>query len=52
MLYLFEIITEIILEEHVAFDVRFIEVFVVGTYAVVCQMDEFIVYLFGIVVDC
>ena len=50
-LLLFQVFLKLILEEHIALDSRFIEIFVISSNRVVGKMYEFVADLFCIVVD-
>jgi hypothetical protein len=48
----FEIVSALILEKHISFYGRFIEIFIISSNGVIGKMDELVAHLFCIVVDC
>ena len=50
--FFFEMIAHLILEEHITLNGRLIEVFVVSSNWVICQMNKFVTYLLWIVIYC
>lgn len=50
--FLFEIVTELFLKEHIPFDSRFVEIFIVCSNGIVGQMDKLVTYLLWIVINC
>ena len=50
-LFLLQVFLALILEKHVSFNMWFIEIFVVCTNWIICEMDEFIADLLRIIVN-
>ena len=49
-LLLLNIVSKLLLEKHVALNVRVTEILMIGTDRIVSQMDEFIMYILCIIV--
>lgn len=50
-LELLEIPAELFLEEHVALDVRLVEILIIGSNRIIGQVNELIADLLGVVID-